>query len=251
MQILLPLEKPVAFFPQLARLFGDIETAIYFQQLYYWSDKGSRNDEFIYKTKEEIEEETTLTRSQQDRSRKKLELMKVLETKLLKANGTPTIHYKIDFRLVGNLLMEKQETYQSISRKLTNPITENTTENTTYIPPIPKEELPEWLDRGIWNEWVEYRKEKKQRLTPLTIKRQIAFLEENKKDYKKIINLSITNGWTGLFSLDGKKEDKKDGIPYIRINGSDYLVSQNLKTYSFNGDFINHKKEQKETIFYK
>lgn len=88
-------ESPIAFYPQLAReLGGDIEAAIFYQQVYYWSNKGSREDGFIYKTKEEIEQETTLTRRQQDRIRRKLVQKGWLETKIMKANGTPTLHYK-------------------------------------------------------------------------------------------------------------------------------------------------------------
>jgi len=125
------LQKPIAFFPQLAKALGGIEEAIYIQQLYYWSDKGKRGDGYIYKSKKEWEEETTLSRYQQDRIRKKLKEQGIIETKLIKANGSPTIHYKIIEGGVRTLLMDKQETYYSNGKKLTKPLTENTTENTT------------------------------------------------------------------------------------------------------------------------
>ncbi len=125
------LQKPIAFFPQLAKALGGIEEAIYIQQLYYWSDKGKRSDGYIYKSKKEWEEETTLSRYQQDRIRKKLEKQGIIETKLIKANGSPTIHYKMIEEGVRTLLMDKRETYYSNGKKLTKPLTENTTENTT------------------------------------------------------------------------------------------------------------------------
>ncbi len=130
-KLYLSLEKPVVLHPQLVKLFGDINQALFWQQIYYWSDKGQDPDGWIYKNKEELEEETTLSRYQQDRARKKLEEMGYLETKIKKANGSPTLHYKVDIGKVRNLLMEKRETYYSISEKLTIPYTENTTENTT------------------------------------------------------------------------------------------------------------------------
>lgn len=102
-KIQIQLEKPIAFHPQLARVLGGIEEAIYFQQLYYWSDKGNREDGFIYKTKAEIEEETTLTRRQQDRIRRKLKAIGILEEKLIKANGSPTLHYKLNIEIVQKL----------------------------------------------------------------------------------------------------------------------------------------------------
>lgn len=58
-----------------------------------------------------------------------------------------------------------------------------------------------WLDLQAWHTWEEYRKQKKQKLTPLSIKKQLAFLEQHKGEHVDIINRSIMNGWTGLFPL--------------------------------------------------
>lgn len=53
-----------------------------------------------------------------------------------------------------------------------------------------------------WSEWVEYRKEKKKKLTPSTIKKQIQFLGgRGDPEIIEIINQSIRNGWEGLFDL--------------------------------------------------
>jgi len=67
--------------------------------------------------------------------------------------------------------------------------------------------LPDWLDKPIWEEWVIFRKEKKHSLTPSTIKKQLTFLEKHKENHIDIINRSITNGWIGLFPL--KEENNK------------------------------------------
>ncbi len=174
------LEKPIAFFPQLSKILGGIEEAVYFQQLYYWKDRGCREDGYIYKTKKEIEEETTLTRYQQDRIRTKLKSMGILEEKLIKANGSPTIHYKLNIEAVQNLLMEKQETYYSNSKKLTIPLTENTTENTIHnnIHIV-----------GKANEWVFASKLKEMK-------------EANRKDLQIIANYWELKG----FAFDNKKQ---------------------------------------------
>lgn len=86
--------KPIAFYPKLAQELGSIEAAIYYQQLHYWSDKGYLEDGWIYKTKKEIEDETTIPARTQDRIRAKLEEMGWLEVKIAKAGGVPTTHYK-------------------------------------------------------------------------------------------------------------------------------------------------------------
>lgn len=62
-----------------------------------------------------------------------------------------------------------------------------------------------WLSYEAWQEWVTYRKQKKQKLTPLSIKKQLAMLELNKGDHVEIITRSIQNGWTGLFPLVKQK----------------------------------------------
>lgn len=50
-KIKLNLERPIAFYPQLSRVLGGIDEAIFVQQLYYWSDKGRDKEGWIYKTK--------------------------------------------------------------------------------------------------------------------------------------------------------------------------------------------------------
>ncbi|MDR0407421.1 MAG: helix-turn-helix domain-containing protein [Campylobacteraceae bacterium] len=66
----------------------------------------------------------------------------------------------------------------------------------------------------IWQEWLTYRKEKKQSLTNTDIKRQLEFLNKQhmlSQDPNEIIVQSIKNGWTGLFPL--QKESKKPPAP--------------------------------------
>jgi hypothetical protein len=53
-----------------------------------------------------------------------------------------------------------------------------------------------------WQDWEQYRKEKKQKLTPSTAKKQMDFLGGRAgPEAIAIINQSILNGWTGLFEL--------------------------------------------------
>lgn len=56
--------------------------------------------------------------------------------------------------------------------------------------------------QAAWIEWEQYRKEKRQKLTPSTAKKQMQFLAGRAgPEAVAIINQSITNGWTGLFEL--------------------------------------------------
>jgi hypothetical protein len=56
--------------------------------------------------------------------------------------------------------------------------------------------------QSVWVEWEKYRKEKRQKITPSTAKKQMQFLGARAApEIIAIINQSITNGWTGLFEL--------------------------------------------------
>ena len=69
-------------------------------------------------------------------------------------------------------------------------------------------ETPDWLDKEIWNNWLEYRKERRLTMTPKTISLQLKELEKDKSNHKEIIEQSIRNGWAGIFPLKkvvGKK----------------------------------------------
>ena len=97
-------DRPLAFHPQLARVLGGINEALLFQQLAYWSDKGS-DPEWIYKTQKDIQDEITLTRTQQENARKKLRTLGVIEED---KRGVPA---KLYFRVIWDRVYELLEDY--------------------------------------------------------------------------------------------------------------------------------------------
>ncbi len=66
-------------------------------------------------------------------------------------------------------------------------------------------EIPSFIDSKLWNEWITYRKEIKQPLTPRSMKMQLALLTENKDQANQMLTKSMTNGWKGLFPDKGKQ----------------------------------------------
>jgi hypothetical protein len=94
-------DRPIAFHPMLARLFGGINEALLFQQLAYWSDKGN-DPEWIYKTQKDLEEETTLTRTQQETARAKLRKLGAIEEQ---KRGLPAkLYFRVQWEIVFELL---------------------------------------------------------------------------------------------------------------------------------------------------
>lgn len=78
------------------QFMGSLEGGVFLQQLIFWSDKTQNLDGFFYKTYGEWNEEVCLSEYSVRKQTKILKDKKLLETKLKKANGSPTVHYKLD-----------------------------------------------------------------------------------------------------------------------------------------------------------
>ncbi|PEA85886.1 conserved phage C-terminal domain-containing protein [Bacillus thuringiensis] len=118
------------------KLTGDLTTATLLNQIVFYSDKSKRTDGYFYKSYKEWEEELCLTERQVRYSTKKLIKEGLVETSLKKANGAPTVHYKLDYnKLVESILTNCQNpSLQNVgihSDKTSESLTENTTEITT------------------------------------------------------------------------------------------------------------------------
>ncbi len=129
----------------IAVMNNDIEGALFLSQLLYWNDK-SVNDGWVYKTYNDWYEETGLNEYKVRRIRKHLEELGWLETKIKKANGNPTVHYRLTQIFVEDIIKIVKETNnqnkknqsnvplkitETNTEKLENPITKTTTKTTT------------------------------------------------------------------------------------------------------------------------
>lgn len=83
-------------FPRLIfDALGDIPTALLLGQLLFWTGRGANPEGWIYKTYSQLSEEICLSKRQLERSKEKLEELDLIETKVAKAGGSPTVHYRI------------------------------------------------------------------------------------------------------------------------------------------------------------
>lgn len=128
------------------KITEDYPTAALLNQLIYWSDRTHRKDGYFYKSYKEWEDEIYLSKYQVMRSIKKLKSMGIVETALKKANGAPTVHYKVDSKVTSqwivkflnngkstNLTMDSEETQESLT-EITTEITTETTNNNILSP---------------------------------------------------------------------------------------------------------------------
>jgi hypothetical protein len=130
-------ERPITFYAEFARQTGSVSTALFYQQIRYWSDKGSREDGWIYKTTKEIEQETTIQRKSQDKAREKLVEIGWIEAEKMMHKGSMVWHYRllIDFEFEQKQV--SQRTVPSVPSDSctsvpsdSSSITETTTETT-------------------------------------------------------------------------------------------------------------------------
>ncbi|MFT4140167.1 MAG: hypothetical protein QM671_14400 [Bacillus sp. (in: firmicutes)] len=130
-------QENIVVVPKLfIKLTGDLTTAVLLNQIVFYSDKSKRTDGYFYKSHKEWQEEICLTKRQVSYSTAKLKEMGLVDTKLMKANGAPTLHYKLDYDklvdwIVTNCNNGKSQNVTMESNNLSQSLTENTTENTT------------------------------------------------------------------------------------------------------------------------
>lgn len=95
--------RAIAYRPKLAKVLGGVVAEIFFEQIFYWQDKSS-SELGVYKTQDELEAETGLSRKEQETARKKLrEIGVLIEThKRLEHR----IYYKIDEARLNEILTD-------------------------------------------------------------------------------------------------------------------------------------------------
>lgn len=134
---------------------GDIESALLLSQIIYWNDKTTNKEGWIYKTYGEWEEELGLNEYKVRKAANNLKKLDFIETKLKKANGAPTLHYRIKSNNFSESILKnlknricKNSRIQSVNFKesLTEITTETTTKTTTLKDNIPYSEIIEYLN---------------------------------------------------------------------------------------------------------
>ena len=98
------LGRPIAYYPNLKNITGSTTASILLCQFLYWTDK-TKDDGWIWKTSEELEEETGLTYNEQRTARKNLVGLNLIEEEYKRLD-----HY-IKFRVnqnAFNALWEEQ-----------------------------------------------------------------------------------------------------------------------------------------------
>jgi len=101
------LDRPIAFHRAFARLAGSVHAGILLSQAVYWSGRTSDPAGWFYKTQSEWEEETCLTRREQETARGLLRRLMHQNAPLWREErrGVPArMFYQVNFEVLGGLL---------------------------------------------------------------------------------------------------------------------------------------------------
>lgn len=106
------LDRPIAFHRVFVKLTGSVTAALMLSQAMYWSKRANSDDEsWFYKTIEQWEEETGLTRREQEFARKALRRFSFWKEDL---RGVPArMHYHVDIMALSNELLYLSESKAS------------------------------------------------------------------------------------------------------------------------------------------
>jgi hypothetical protein len=86
------LDRPIAFHRVFVTLTGSVTAALMLSQAVYWSKRTKDKDSWFYKTQDDWEEETGLSRSEQETARKKLNKYLHYERRGMPAQ----LYYRVD-----------------------------------------------------------------------------------------------------------------------------------------------------------
>ena len=98
------LDRPIAFHRVFVKVTGSVTAALLLSQAMYWSKRvNSNNEGWFYKTRDQWEEETGLSRYEQESARKTLRKMQFWKEEL---RGVPAqMHYRVDMAALSNTML--------------------------------------------------------------------------------------------------------------------------------------------------
>ena len=138
-------DRPIASHKSFAQITGSVATGVMLSQLVYWSKRTTDADGWFYKIQAEWQEETALTRTEQETARKKLKALGILEEKKV---GIPCkLYFRVSTKELQNCL---QLFYSPVCNKAAD--RQAGILQTIYIQRLLQRIQQRLLQRGIWKE---------------------------------------------------------------------------------------------------
>jgi hypothetical protein len=203
--------KPVAYYPLFASVLKGVNPAIFICQFMYWHGKETDPEGWIYKTVEQIREETGLSKDEQQTARRILRMKGLLEEK--KKGLPPVNHYRVSWNKFTIMLCEYSKGGNAVEQKSLPTMGGNPAQRSAENPRSLKTEttrertaentiiVPDFIPKDSWEEFVAHRKRKR---APVTERVASMVFEELRKASeagirpKEAIEEAIYRNWTAI-----------------------------------------------------
>lgn len=103
------LKSPIAFHRVFARIGGGVTAGLLLSQAWYWTPRTTNPEKWFYKSQDEWEEETGLTRREQETARKKLIERGLIEEKRGNIRFHGMLHFRVNVEAVIEALLSVLE----------------------------------------------------------------------------------------------------------------------------------------------
>lgn len=155
--------RPVAYYPELRKITGSVTATILLCQFFYWRGKESSQDGWLYKTADDIQQETGLSYSEQKTARRDLVTAGLIDEHYARLDHQ--MRFKVNLEAINNkwgmietdIPESKKPQFgnDEINRSLNeSEITaENTTKNLGSFEPTTIEQAI-WADKPVTEEMV-------------------------------------------------------------------------------------------------
>lgn len=127
--ITLEAEKVIAFRVEIAKLLGSNDAALMLQQILHWTKYSKNRDGWVYKSAEDMFEETNISERKQRKAREILVEKGWIEAEKKMANGSPTWHYRALVTINTKVLTSPTGNMPNATGKNAGSITKNTHKN--------------------------------------------------------------------------------------------------------------------------
>lgn len=126
-------EHPIAFYAVFARIAGRAANGVFLSQLFYWTGKSSAPGRWIWKSQRDWENETTLTRYEQETARKALKDIGLLEER--RAGLPARMYYRLNLERLAELCEQDSEKQHPSVPESNEPVCGNPPNSDDGLPP--------------------------------------------------------------------------------------------------------------------
>ena len=222
------LDRSISFHRCFVEIAGSISAALMLSQALYWTPRSSTGDGWFYKSEKQWNEETGMTRTEQEGARKKLRECDFWQEE---KRGIPCrLFYRVDMdklaralgisvsicadKFAGNLQTGVRETRKQASGKPASYKEPEITKRLQQKNNGSSFVLPDWIPEDAWRGFEDIRNRLRKPLTDRSRELTVKDLEELRsqgEDPVACLNQSVQRGYSGVFPVNRNGDRNGNG----------------------------------------